>query len=117
MCCWKTLGHLFGTDGFFVIGGNTIDREINVGLLKNPEWSGSQEAVRQEWQPSALQKQTDPDILTSSTALTTFHNQYKVSSCSIISSADLSTMISETSDVVCFWEARYNCKPGVLQGF
>lgn len=41
----ENTGHLFGTDGFFVIGGNAIDRKINVGLLKNSKRSGSGEAV------------------------------------------------------------------------
>lgn len=33
----ENTGHLSGTDGFFVIGWNAIDRKINVGLLKNAE--------------------------------------------------------------------------------
>lgn len=54
----ENTGHLFGTDGFFVIGGNAIDGEINVGLLKNAERSGSREAVREKWQHTALPSET-----------------------------------------------------------
>lgn len=55
----ENTGHLFGTDRFFVIGGNAIDRKINVGLLKNAERSGSREAVREKWQHTALPSETN----------------------------------------------------------
>lgn len=99
----KNTGHLSGTGGFAVIGGNVIDSKINVGLLKNSEWSGSREAVRQKCQHAILSSETTGSVSDPSLLFAPSHNQYKVSLCSIISFADLSATIMNRKVELWMW--------------